>query len=903
MNTALRFPAPGQRLTADFGRQLARNINSLRITGGPGVRVTQGPNGVTISAASQGGGGSSSASGDYFPFRLSAYMDADSGKHYAVVMANDGSVQILPSGTGQRFATVENAEATMAVENGWRLVAGSFSCAKDAKTEAVTTTVTDLATLEDYAWDKDDPRFDVYAVIYRTADETYSFVVTDTLEQPGAVDPLGEDAFVACVYVGTFQRTYDEDTKQYSYGVSNQVLRSALVLREEADEDVLRPFKMKVWTDGDGVAWPCVYCPAKSVQIDRTAEGEGVASATALNTAASGAGDDWLYVGGAFGTDGSPTVAKADALSLGADGTAGVWLFVSKDATTSAYKYAVAATESWPTAVDEASRVAKVYLGSFAKTTAKDADGNSKNVYSVASQVVNDAQIVRTGGEEELYPFKLKRVNEGTETSPSWKTVIYLPENSVRGLDKGLKGYVWGSVDASVGINVAMTVANRNALTGATGMAGWYYVGDNSATNVYLLYAVGLAIYKTTNNNVDSYSMDAAAALDYGVFCENKTSLLNVTSHNNAYRTIVDVKSVLIGTVDVANNTATNLVRSCVCVDGTPVHSQAYAVLTELKGGSSGSAVGGVVAEDKRTNTTKVGVIAIPANASGYIYDDTATNSKVLQKVAIENALGDDCVGLTGNDQPTDLQNSDGVVELGKYLKGGVDEDGAEYGYGKNINTANFEDKCLPKNEDQDVVTGTATTAARSDHKHYSSDIYYEDENEKDVSVFSSIDAFLSYLESLKPTDTGETLPENETPDGKRLVTFDDLIKANTSTQGADGIGTDKVSEQEPPTSMTDASTSEDVEIYDLPGYILKEAYLKTNDLYRGAWNRATDGTSTEDGKGKGFKYTICCGVKYVPSKGGVYLVFREISVDRYGMVYDVSAAKFALQVVVPVSI
>ena len=181
MNTALRFPAPGQRLTADFGRQLARNINSLRITGGPGVRVTQGPNGVTISAASQGGGGSSSASEDYFPFRLSAYMDADSGKHYAVVMANDGSVQILPSGTGQRFATAENAEATMAVENGWRLVAGAFSCVKDAKTEAVTTTVTDLATLEDYAWDKDDPRFDVYAVIYRTADETYSFVVTDTL--------------------------------------------------------------------------------------------------------------------------------------------------------------------------------------------------------------------------------------------------------------------------------------------------------------------------------------------------------------------------------------------------------------------------------------------------------------------------------------------------------------------------------------------------------------------------------------------------------------------------------------------------------------------------------------------------------------------------------------------------
>lgn len=295
MNTALRFPSPGQRLTADFGRQLARNINSLRITGGPGVRVTQGPNGVTISAASQGGGGSSSASGDYFPFRLSAYMDADSGKHYAVVMTNDGSVQILPSGTGHRLATAENAEATMAVENGWRLVAGAFSCAKDAKTEAVTTTVTDLATLEDYAWDKDDPRFDVYAVIYRTADEAYSFVVTDTLEQPGAVDPLGEDAFVACVYVGTFQRTYDEDTEQYSYGVSNQVLRSALVLREEADEEELYPFKMKRVNEGteDAPDWKTVvYLPADAVQADGWAK---FAVRSATNAAVEGM-EGWYYV-------------------------------------------------------------------------------------------------------------------------------------------------------------------------------------------------------------------------------------------------------------------------------------------------------------------------------------------------------------------------------------------------------------------------------------------------------------------------------------------------------------------------------------------------------------------------------------------------------------------------------
>ena len=50
-------PATGDGVTAEWGRAVARAIRSLRLSGGPGVRVSTTPSGTTVSVPGPGGRG------------------------------------------------------------------------------------------------------------------------------------------------------------------------------------------------------------------------------------------------------------------------------------------------------------------------------------------------------------------------------------------------------------------------------------------------------------------------------------------------------------------------------------------------------------------------------------------------------------------------------------------------------------------------------------------------------------------------------------------------------------------------------------------------------------------------------------------------------------------------------
>ena len=51
-------PRPGEPVSAEWGRAVARAIRSLRLSGGPGARVSATPSGTTVSFAGARGGAS-----------------------------------------------------------------------------------------------------------------------------------------------------------------------------------------------------------------------------------------------------------------------------------------------------------------------------------------------------------------------------------------------------------------------------------------------------------------------------------------------------------------------------------------------------------------------------------------------------------------------------------------------------------------------------------------------------------------------------------------------------------------------------------------------------------------------------------------------------------------------------
>jgi hypothetical protein len=53
MSDLVKEPQPGSPIAASWGADVARAIRSLRLSGGPGILVTPGPGGTTISAIRQ----------------------------------------------------------------------------------------------------------------------------------------------------------------------------------------------------------------------------------------------------------------------------------------------------------------------------------------------------------------------------------------------------------------------------------------------------------------------------------------------------------------------------------------------------------------------------------------------------------------------------------------------------------------------------------------------------------------------------------------------------------------------------------------------------------------------------------------------------------------------------------
>jgi hypothetical protein len=53
MSDLVAIPQPGQPALASWGGDVARAIRSMRLSGGPGIRVTVSPSGTTISAIPQ----------------------------------------------------------------------------------------------------------------------------------------------------------------------------------------------------------------------------------------------------------------------------------------------------------------------------------------------------------------------------------------------------------------------------------------------------------------------------------------------------------------------------------------------------------------------------------------------------------------------------------------------------------------------------------------------------------------------------------------------------------------------------------------------------------------------------------------------------------------------------------
>ena len=460
---------------------------------------------------------------------------------------------------------------------------------------------------------------------------------------------------------------------------------------------------------------------------------------------------------------------------------------------------------------------------------------------SVCGQYVLGSLVDLCEAKDELYPFKLKRVNEGTEASPKWKTIVYLPDGAVQ-IEDG--DYKYASENQVV-----------NRMTAIDGEDSWYYVEGDGA-EVYLMAYLQRTVTREAGAD-GSYSTSwSAPTVDFVVYAGETYDGMTTTSVEGSQQAN-ERKRVAIGSVDATENTTENSVRSVVTFSIATINKILVDSVSTSGGGDSGDTGGSgtvVSVTDNRED----------ANVPGLLGMDGAAQAEGTLKLIAYDGLGfDKVVAGDGANQTT----------LTDYLAGSVEVTAGDSKLGKNINTENFETECLAKGgESADTTVGSATTASRSDHKHKKEDIVMEGEDGSLLSIFSNVESYLKLLR-----DIGAITEEDSTevPRGDQTVTFDDITQGVDGTIGATGIGSD--------TSDLAPLTGDNAE------YILSEADLTKAGVHQGEWDRDTDTA------GQGFKYTVCCGVKHIPSKYGVYLIFREITVDKYGMIRKISKAKMGL--------
>ena len=799
-------PVPGQKLDATWGRDVVRALKRLTPSGGPGMRVTCGPNGTTFAAvgrAAQAGATEQAADAELLPFRIGVGVETiESGssvtyKYHCVAVCADLTTDGV--GYSEINTTVPDDSKLGGLPLGKAGSGLAWMWLKDANFEDVTEE------------SETSPTENVYLHIDRTR-RLCVLANADTLTIPDGTDFTSDDH----ICVASFTPPTKDAPKPSVCG--QYVLGSLVDLCET--KDGRRPFSLRVYTDSTDVSYPAVYLPYPCVQIDETTldEGGSVIGGTVMNGAVSGMEADWYVVSNGFASDGSLIASSFSNITF-TNGLADVYLFVAavEDATLGmTYQCFLAVSDgdgTWPSSVAEDARVAKAYVGAFKKETV-----NEVAVYSVASQIVNDAYIVKMddGADEELYPFKTEWFNAGSEESPNWKLTVFMPEGSV---------------------NTASSIL-YSQLTACAERSGWAEVAIPS-TNSSELETLALRLCTATSDKWDSDSVRTYAQFGFMPAAFDSSGIEGFDSTRTEKATLP------VARVDVANK---KIIQH--------LAFSAYSVQTVIgENFNSGDGSGTVVSvTDNRED----------ANVPGLLGMDGAAQAEGTLKLIAYDGLGfDKVVAGDGANQTT----------LTDYLAGSVEVTAGDSKLGKNINTENFETECLAKGgESADTTVGSATTASRSDHKHKKEDIVMEGEDGSLLSIFSNVESYLKLLR-----DIGAITEEDSTevPSGDQTVTFDDITQGVDGTIGATGIGSD--------TSDLAPLTGDNAE------YILSEADLTKAGVHQGEWDRDTDTA------GQGFKYTVCCGVKHIPSKYGVYLIFREITVDKYGMIRKISKAKMGL--------
>ena len=378
----IREPQPGEKLNSTWGRDVVRALKELRIVGGPGQRVTRGPNGTTI--ASIGGRSGTSALNENHPFKLSVRkVVSGSGSsmtatYYGVVMCNDGAVQM-----DDYAAFCDNTAAT-GMENGWKDIAFDFSGRSGAQ---VTYDLANAAIGMEEAGEAADVFVFVFHKDNDGTDEIHYRVQFDN-EWDSSID---EGDRIGLYYVGTYNCASDDP---YIFTVQNQVMKSALVVGEDSQsaDKAPVPFELKIEDDlgpSGEVTGHTVVCNMPAVSID----GEYCE----LDNAEYGATGSGWYI---------PVIETT-----------------GETAPVNAY-------------IDRVAKPPRLFLTDAATGPTGYCDmlevGIVRSINGEWASVDEQYLLGIQHLEPAVKPFTVRCINTGTAAAPDWKYIIYIPDDAVQ---------------------------------------------------------------------------------------------------------------------------------------------------------------------------------------------------------------------------------------------------------------------------------------------------------------------------------------------------------------------------------------------------------------------------------------------------------------------------------------
>ena len=336
--------------------------------------------------------------------------------------------------------------------------------------------------------------------------------------------------------------------------------------------------------------------------------------------------------------------------------------------------------------------------------------------------------------------FTIKRVNEGSASSPNWRTIVYIPS--------------WA---------IQTNYPHTSELVAVSGKTDWYYAdGYGNITDICLHVKQVFDPNAQTDTCKVYYKLGSAS--QEGSWHPSTTGVYSI---------------VKLGKVDTSTQKCVNYIDRPVFIDGDYFRAR----LEDEKGG--GGQTGTVVTmNDTRQDTTRPGIVGLVGQgASGLAL--TAFDATDMEAVA---------TSAFGGGATTLLDYLEGFVEVTT-----TSRSGAVTKLGKNINTENFEDECLEQSYNRPTtadLVGSATGAARSDHKHLINEILDYDEQGQPISVFSNVDALTNVFNkvgmwndtSLSTGGTGWT-DSTLLAFGDINFDYDDYLKPDGATGKAGTMG------------------------------------------------------------------------------------------------------------------